>query len=71
MKNGIVLLLGFVILHSTRAQAQGIINTANSPHVTLKSIDIGDCQWTEGFWADKFRICSGQALPANYYLEAA
>ncbi|WP_435314779.1 glycoside hydrolase family 127 protein [Cellulophaga fucicola] len=41
----------------------GIINNANSPHVAFKSIDMGDCQWTEGFWADKFKIAETKMVP--------
>lgn len=29
----------------------------------LKSIDIGDCQWTEGFWADRFKVAEESMLP--------
>jgi hypothetical protein len=35
------------------AQEHGIINNAESPHITLKSVNIGDCRWTTGSWADK------------------
>ena len=45
------------------AQGQGIINDAQSPHVKLKSIDIGDCRWTSGFWADKFKLCEEVMVP--------
>jgi uncharacterized protein len=45
------------------AQEQGIVNNAKSPHVTLKSINIGDCQWTSGFWADKFKVCEEVMVP--------
>lgn len=41
----------------------GIINNTNSPHVKLKSIDIGDCRWTEGFWAEKWRIAEEVMIP--------
>ncbi|EMI40447.1 glycoside hydrolase family 127 protein [Rhodopirellula sp. SWK7] len=40
-----------------------MIDTSNSPHVKLRSIGIGDCQWTEGFWADKFRQCEEVMVP--------
>ncbi len=43
--------------------ARGIINTTNSPHVKLKSIDLGDCQWTEGFWADKWKQAEKVMVP--------
>ncbi len=34
-----------------------------SPYLKLRSILIGDCQWTEGFWADKFKVCEESMLP--------
>ncbi|WP_111706202.1 glycoside hydrolase family 127 protein [Lutibacter citreus] len=41
----------------------GIINNTNSPYVQLKSINIGDCTWTDGFWAEKFKIASENMVP--------
>ncbi|WP_298363551.1 beta-L-arabinofuranosidase domain-containing protein [uncultured Lutibacter sp.] len=41
----------------------GIINNTNSPHVKLKSINMGDCVWTDGFWAKKFKIASENMVP--------
>ncbi len=46
-----------------RIQPQGIVNNEESPHVVLKSINIGDCQWTDGFWADKYRLCEEVMVP--------
>ncbi len=46
-----------------QAQQRGIINNSESPHVKLKSINIGDCQWTEGFWAEKFKLCEEVMVP--------
>jgi len=40
-----------------------IVNTKNSPHVSLKSIDIGDCHWTDGFWAEKFALAEKSMVP--------
>jgi len=45
------------------AQDRGIINTAESPHVVLRSVDIGDCRWTSGFWGDKFELCEEVMVP--------
>lgn len=44
-------------------QNRGIVNNINSPHVKLKSIDLGDCQWTEGFWADKWKLAEEVMIP--------
>ncbi|KAA3639158.1 MAG: glycoside hydrolase family 127 protein [Bacteroidetes bacterium] len=29
----------------------------------LRSINIGDCKWTEGFWAEKFKTCETAMIP--------
>ena len=34
-----------------------------SPFTRHKKINIGDCKWTKGFWADKFRVCEQSMLP--------
>ena len=41
----------------------GIIENSNSPHVKFKSINIGDCVWTDGFWADKFEVAEKTMVP--------
>lgn len=46
-----------------KAQNKGIINNADSEHVAFKSINIGDCQWTDGFWADKFKVAEERMIP--------
>ena len=35
----------------------------DSSYNKLKHIDIGDCTWTDGFWADKFKICEQSMVP--------
>lgn len=34
-----------------------------SQHIKLKNIKLGDCQWTSGFWADKFKTCEEAMIP--------
>lgn len=63
MKKLIVLLCCLLTVSLSWTQSQGIINNEASPYVKLKSIDIGDCRWTEGFWADKFEICEQTMIP--------
>ena len=43
--------------------SKGIINYTNSPYVKLKSLNIGDCEWTDGFWADKFKVAEEVMVP--------
>lgn len=60
-------LLIFIVLFTSPffhfAQQSAIINNSQSPHVKLKGIDMGDCIWTEGFWANKFDICEKVMVP--------
>lgn len=58
-----VLGLALVLGSSLAAQDKGIMNNKDSEHVAFKSINIGDCQWTDGFWADKFEVCETTMLP--------
>lgn len=50
-------------LNSVFAQEHAILNHRHSKHVKLKSIDLGDCKWTEAFWADKFKIAEESMIP--------
>jgi len=33
------------------------------PFAQWANINIGDCRWTEGFWANKFKLCEESMLP--------
>lgn len=63
MKSLLGLISLLLLTTGVHAQEHGIINNASSPYVALKSINIGDCQWTTGFWADKFKQCEDVMLP--------
>ncbi|MGQ1910852.1 glycoside hydrolase family 127 protein [Marinifilum sp. RC60d5] len=63
MKKLLLLTLSITLFGSSFAQKKGIINNSESPNVKFKSIDIGDCTWTEGFWADKFKVCEETMVP--------
>lgn len=45
------------------AQEQGLINNAKTPHMKLKCVNLIDCQWTDGFWADKVKACHDIMIP--------
>ncbi|TLU64317.1 glycoside hydrolase family 127 protein [Thalassotalea litorea] len=42
---------------------KAIIANANSPHVKLRAINFGDCQWTSGFWAEKTQKAIDVMIP--------
>ena len=45
------------------AGGQGLVDTSSSPHVTLRSVGMGDVRWTTGFWAERFELCRKAMLP--------
>lgn len=54
----------FLILSNVAfAQEKGMINNAKSPFMKLKSIDMGECRWTNGFWKDQTDECIKVMLP--------
>ncbi len=57
------LLGGFFLLQFSYSQELGIINNAKTPHMKLKCIDIDDCRWTEGFWAEKLKVAHEMMIP--------
>ena len=44
------------------AKNRGVIDTAQSPHVTMRSVDLDAVNWTSGFWADRFYLDSDRLL---------
>ena len=63
MNKSTILLFTLLCFGSLFSQEKGIINNKDSKYVTFKSINIGDCEWTDGFWADKFKIASEVMIP--------
>lgn len=57
---------GFLGTFLTRAEAQekAITNTANSPYAVKKAVNIGDVKWTQGFWADRTKVCVDHMVPS-------
>ena len=58
-------ILFFLLLFSlTYGSAQNaLVNTTASPHATLHSVNMGDVQWTQGFWAERFAVCRDSMIP--------
>ncbi len=63
-----------VLLSTTLSRADmvnhdyGIIKNQNSPHAKLKSVDLKDVRWTDGFWADQFVKTCDVTLPRLWEL---
>jgi len=68
------ILLFAVFLSTTTSTANtgrhdyGIIKNQNSPHAKLKSVDLKDVRWTDGFWADRFAKTCDVTLPRLWEL---
>ncbi|MGB4959688.1 MAG: beta-L-arabinofuranosidase domain-containing protein [Saprospiraceae bacterium] len=63
MKSIYTIILLICLSYYSIAQEFGIMNNSKSTFAQLKSINIGDCKWTNGFWADKFKICEEAMVP--------
>ena len=53
-------------LSSTAASSaadRAVTDTSRSPHVKLRSVDLDDVRWTDGFWADRVAVCRVRMLP--------
>ena len=57
-----VLITSFA-LQVAYAQDKSLVNTSQSKHAVLSSINMGDVQWTNGFWAERFAICKDSMVP--------
>lgn len=72
MKQNSIILLGCLFISiSGFAQNNSLVNTSQSPYAKLKSINIGDVQWTTGFWAERFKVCKESMVPhmMNNYMD--
>ena len=64
------LIVCHAMISSGQAQQRGIIDTSASPYAHLQSVDLDDVEWTEGFWAERFKVCKDVTLPHLYELAA-
>ena len=63
MKRIILTFCCLSLLSISYTQELGIIDNSQSPHVKFKSINMGDCHWTDGFWADKYKVAEEVMVP--------
>jgi DUF1680 family protein len=40
-----------------------LVNTSNSNYAKFGGIGLGDVQWTNGFWAERFAVCRDSMVP--------
>src|SRR5678810_953597 len=69
MKKLFSFLFIFVSLtHLATAQEKSLTNTSKSSYAKLKSVNMGDVQWTAGFWAERFKVCKDSMVPNMWHL---
>jgi uncharacterized protein len=62
-KNIIVIFSLFLVSAFGFSQNNGLVDNSNSPHTKLKSINLQDITWTDGFWKYQFDIETQNTLP--------
>ncbi|SFH24850.1 aceric acid hydrolase [Pedobacter insulae] len=56
---GILLVLSFFV----KAQEKALTNNSKSPYAKLHGVDMGSVSWTNGFWADRFKVATETIVP--------
>ncbi|WP_324673563.1 glycoside hydrolase family 127 protein [Hymenobacter sp. GOD-10R] len=54
--------------HGLSAQDKGLVNTSASKYAKLGTVDLGSVTWTQGFWADRFKVCQESMIPTMWKL---
>lgn len=63
MKKNIILLGLFFVNTFVFSQNNGLVDNSNSPHTKLKSVNLQDVVWTDGFWKTQFDVETQNTLP--------
>ncbi len=50
------------------AQDRSLVNTSHSSFGKLHSVDMGQVQWTRGFWAERFQTCRDSMVPNLWHI---
>ncbi|MGF7037477.1 aceric acid hydrolase [Mucilaginibacter lappiensis] len=52
-----------LVIGNVNAQNKALVNTGKSTYAKLSSVDMGNVTWTNGFWADRFKVCRDTMIP--------
>lgn len=67
-RTGILFLLITLLVFRGRAQDKSLVNTSASPFVKLRSVNMADVKLTDGFWAEKLKVCRDSMIPYMWSL---
>jgi len=63
MRQRIILFFLICLVTGSLCNAGGLTDTSASRYVKLRSVDIKDVRWAEGFWNDRFDWCRKVVIP--------
>ena len=63
LAKGAIALFAATIALNANAQDKSLVNTSKSPYAKLQSLNMGDVSWTNGFWADRFKVAKESMVP--------
>ncbi|SKC04873.1 aceric acid hydrolase [Dyadobacter psychrophilus] len=52
-----------LVAQMLHAQDNALVNTSQSSYAKLHGTDLNAVQWTQGFWADRFKVCRETMVP--------
>lgn len=58
------MVLGFTLSTGlSKGQDKSLVNTTQSLHAKLRSLNMSDVRWTRGFWAERFKVARETMVP--------
>ena len=63
---GALLTLGMLLVTTSLADADGVVDTSKSPDAVVAPVGLADVRWTDGFWAKRFATCRDRSIPAMW-----
>ena len=62
-KNALAICTAAFVFSAVNAQEKSLVNTSQSPFAKLQSVNMTDVSWTNGFWADRFKVAKETMVP--------
>jgi DUF1680 family protein len=59
----IFIISSLTLIPAAQSQDQALVNTSQSNFAKLHGTDLNAVQWTSGFWADRFKVCTETMVP--------
>jgi DUF1680 family protein len=64
LQKAMLMVLGFTLSTGlSKGQDKSLVNTTQSLHAKLRSLNMSDVRWTRGFWAERFKVARETMVP--------